>query len=232
MTAGYYGKLPSRGDFLSRRLPHDFLEVWDRWIQEAFVSSRSQLGEEWLGCYLTSPAWRVVMGAGALADKAFAAVVIPSVDRVGRYYPFLIACQLRDSHNALALSGQEQLWFVGAEQLALEALDEAIAIDELDARILALGMPDAASLMTSDPPRPKTATFWRFPISSVDRVSDAFPGLTAALFSRVFPVFTLWWTEGSEHVKPSFLACPGLPPPASYSALLTGSWDTFGWAEP
>src|SRR5690606_36950533 len=29
---GFYGKLPSRGDFVSRRLPADFIGQWDAWL--------------------------------------------------------------------------------------------------------------------------------------------------------------------------------------------------------
>ena len=231
VTSGYYGKLPSRGDFLSWRLPRAFVEVWDSWLQEAIACSRNQLGEEWLSCYLTSPVWRVLMSAGALSNEGFAGVLIPSVDRVGRYYPFLVACQLRDNCDALALMGQDQAWFVRAERLALDALDEAIDIDELDEGISALGMPEPPSAVTGVPSRPRSTLSWRLSIRSVDQVADALPDLTADLFPRVFPVFTLWWTDGSERVEPSFLICPGLPQPASFAALLTGTWDSFGWGE-
>ena len=30
---GWYGKLPSAGDFLGRRLPPEFQGPWDRWLQ-------------------------------------------------------------------------------------------------------------------------------------------------------------------------------------------------------
>ena len=44
MGPGYFGKFPSHGDFITRRLPRDgFLDIWDRWLQNALATSREQL---------------------------------------------------------------------------------------------------------------------------------------------------------------------------------------------
>ncbi|TIS08300.1 MAG: DUF2094 domain-containing protein, partial [Mesorhizobium sp.] len=29
MSTGFYGKMPATGDFVTRRLPGDFVRVWD-----------------------------------------------------------------------------------------------------------------------------------------------------------------------------------------------------------
>jgi type VI secretion system protein ImpM len=34
---GFYGKLPTAGDFVTRRLPIDFVRVWDRWLAQHFA---------------------------------------------------------------------------------------------------------------------------------------------------------------------------------------------------
>ncbi len=62
MEVGFYGKLPSHGDFLRRRASDAFVDAWDAWLQECLAASRSALGERWLDVYLTSPAWRFVCG--------------------------------------------------------------------------------------------------------------------------------------------------------------------------
>ena len=54
-TVGFYGKLPCRGDFLQRRVAAEFVDPWDRWLQESLTESRLQLQECWLETYLTSP---------------------------------------------------------------------------------------------------------------------------------------------------------------------------------
>ena len=55
---GFYGKLPSHGDFLRRRLSDAFVGGWDAWLQDCLAGSREALGDRWLDVYLTSPAWR------------------------------------------------------------------------------------------------------------------------------------------------------------------------------
>ncbi|WP_428353117.1 type VI secretion system-associated protein TagF [Methyloprofundus sp.] len=52
ITNGYYGKVSTHGDFVSKGLPASFIDPWDAWLQETVVSSQQQLGDDWLNCYL------------------------------------------------------------------------------------------------------------------------------------------------------------------------------------
>lgn len=74
---GWYGKMASLGDFASRRLPADFITIWDRWLQEVISLSRSDLGDAWLDAYLTCPVWRFLLQAGACGEKIWAGVLMP-----------------------------------------------------------------------------------------------------------------------------------------------------------
>ena len=43
-SGGFYGKIPSQGDFVTRRLPWEFTSAWDDWLQQGVIdidSSRS-----------------------------------------------------------------------------------------------------------------------------------------------------------------------------------------------
>ena len=48
LIPGWYGKIPSLGDFVSRRLPADFIVLWDNWLQQAIASSQTRLGDNWV----------------------------------------------------------------------------------------------------------------------------------------------------------------------------------------
>ncbi|MCG8100523.1 MAG: type VI secretion system-associated protein TagF, partial [Candidatus Thiodiazotropha taylori] len=87
---GLYGKIPSLGDFVTRRLPRGFIAPWETWMQEAIANSREQLGDFWLDNYLTSPMWRFALSPGICGEQGWAGILMPSVDRVGRYYPFTL----------------------------------------------------------------------------------------------------------------------------------------------
>ena len=94
---GFYGKVASRGDFIERNLPKDFQRSWDAWLSAGLQTSRQQLGEHWLDAYLTSPLWRFALAPGVCGSEAMTGVLMPSIDRVGRYFPLTIACSIKHS---------------------------------------------------------------------------------------------------------------------------------------
>lgn len=135
MTAsatGWYGKLPALGDFASRRLPPGFISAWDDWLQRSLAASRRVLGERWLDRYLQSPVWRFLLGPGTCGDGAWAGVLMPSTDRVGRYFPLTIAAPVPWQGDALAQLVAAQAWFDTIEQAALSVLDVHFTPDALD----------------------------------------------------------------------------------------------------
>ena len=129
---GWYGKLPSLGDFATRRLPVEFVKPWDAWLQDVIPASRDALAERWFDCYLTMPIWRFVFLPGLVTQSGWAGVLMPSVDRVGRHFPLTVAVEL-PSHAAAAravFEGAE--WFAGLEDAALAVLDPTRDADDLD----------------------------------------------------------------------------------------------------
>jgi type VI secretion system protein ImpM len=68
-AAGWYGKLPTLGDFASRRLPVDFIEPWDDWLANGLAAWRAASPEGWLHEYLAAPSWRFVLMPGALPGR-------------------------------------------------------------------------------------------------------------------------------------------------------------------
>ena len=76
LALGLYGKLPSHGDFLCRRMPDAFLETWDAWLQECVADSRATLGGRWLDLYLTSPVWRFAFAAGVCGPAAVLGLMV------------------------------------------------------------------------------------------------------------------------------------------------------------
>ena len=103
-ATGFFGKLPALGDFVERALPAEFVTPWDAWLQRAIAASRASLGEQWLDIYLTSPLWRFVLGAGPCGARAWAGVMMPSVDRVGRYFPLTVAAPLPAGPHEVTLT--------------------------------------------------------------------------------------------------------------------------------
>jgi len=168
---GWFGKLPGMGDFAHRRLPEPFRAVWDQWLQRGMSRLRDRA--DWTERYLEAPIWCFALGRQVAGDRAWIGVLMPSVDGVGRYFPFAIAVELEaDSPGTLrgeALAAALR-WWAHATQAALEGLDgdldavrfdavlqrlfvgESSSSDERGSGVESLELPLAgASLWLSDP---------------------------------------------------------------------------------
>ncbi len=153
VAPGYFGKVASHGDFVARRLPPDFIAAWDLWLQAGMRHSREQLAERWLEIYLNSPIWHFALGAGVCGRAAMAGVFMPSVDRVGRYFPLtLAACALEEEGDA----PRGGAWYQRLEELALASLAPGHALGMLDHALAALG----ADVPPPCAPAPGRALFW------------------------------------------------------------------------
>jgi type VI secretion system protein ImpM len=192
-TVGLYGKLPCRGDFVQRRLPREFVEPWDGWLQECLTQSRGQLQERWLDAYLVSPVWRFALASGVCGEAAYAGVLLPSVDLVGRYFPLTLVARWEVTVSPLRTACTQDSWFELVQALALEALDApALDFDDFDRRVAALS-------------------------SLIDLTQHGLSSL-----ERMLNPVSLWWTEGSNDIVPTVLCMSGLPDPAGFAGMLSG----------
>jgi type VI secretion system protein ImpM len=220
---GYFGKLPGHGDFVMRALPADFVRRWDEWLQAALSTSRQQLGEAWLELYLTSPVWCFALAAGVCGRAAVAGVLIPSVDRVGRYFPFTLACPLSGACRPLALWRTAAAWYAAAEDLALAALHEEASPDGLLEGALELGAPAVSDGRAGA----RLTAGVRFAADDEAAAEDRL----ARHLADLAPLPSLWWSKGSQQVAPSVLISAALPRPEGFAALLDGQWAAWGWGE-
>lgn len=127
---GFYGKMPAAGDFVTRRLPGDFMRVWDRWLAQHIVPL---FGVE---TWPTGTALRFL--AGPASFGASAGIVLQSADRVGRQFPLSVVARLPEAPLKLAYSDG---WFDGIEGAALAAQRGELTPDALDAALAALPVP-------------------------------------------------------------------------------------------
>jgi type VI secretion system protein ImpM len=199
-TLGFYGKLASRGDFVSRALPQSFIGPWDSWLAAGLLASQHSLGGEWLNVYLVSPLWRFVLAPGVCGPDAAVGVVMPSIDRVGRYFPLAVVALLDQDCNPAALVGGPDAWFEQAEDLLLSTLDAGATFEGFNAGLDALGVP---------PYEPRVAQTLPF-------------GRISALAEQACVGASVWWGRGSERVQPGLSRCQGLPAADVFAQFLLG----------
>lgn len=144
IVAGFYGKLPARGDFVSFALPRDFIAPWDAWLQTVISGSRAQLGEAWLPAFLQSPVWRFALPAGCCGASSVLGLMLPSVDRAGRYFPLSFAALVPvgiDVTRQPTVTG----WLDRCEAAGRAALEQDAGPDRLSAM---LDVPDLGKAAT------------------------------------------------------------------------------------
>jgi type VI secretion system protein ImpM len=128
--AGAFGKVPSAGDFIARGMTVEVRSALDRWLT-AHLAEAARDPDSW-------PDWGL-RAAVPTPSGDVAALILPSVDRAGRQYPFALVAPLSGSD----VRGVDA-WADGALDLALDAVDGVIDADELAAALGDVGLPRAA----------------------------------------------------------------------------------------
>lgn len=230
-VVGFYGKLPSHGDFLTRRVEEGFQDAWDSWLQRSLACSQSDLGERWLDCYLTSPMWRFFLSDGIAGPMSYAGVLLPSVDRVGRYFPLTVVTALPPGTPVFPFAMAAGRWYLEVERLCARGLEDSeLDLEALDAALAATGA-TLAGLDQLPAPRafPASSPQWHWPARSTGELASALaPALMTTAQGALRPL-AMWWTDGSELVHPCVLLTRALPRPESFAALLAGTWEGGYW---
>lgn len=120
--AGFFGKLPTTGDFVARGLPEGFRLKWDPWVTHHLAPRRERIWPE------GGLRFRLISGG-----RVAAGVVLPGTDSVGRRFPLSLIL------IAHALPGPEALesWCDAAA-----ALDPRIGAEALWSALEALPLPE------------------------------------------------------------------------------------------
>ncbi|WP_372574350.1 type VI secretion system-associated protein TagF [Ruegeria jejuensis] len=139
LRTGYFGKLPTQGDFVSHGLSRGMINALDDWLRQCVRESQRALGRDWLDSFLVAPAWNGLVGGGVLSPDPVMLVMIPSVDRVGRYFPLVIATPLPGHAGRLDHLIQDMsAWFEWAEARAHSVLEAGFNRSGLDHDLAAM----------------------------------------------------------------------------------------------
>jgi type VI secretion system ImpM family protein len=129
--AGWFGKIPALGDFITRGLPASFVTSWDAWLSGELAQARQVLGEGWDEAYAGAPTLCFSLTPGALEQAAWHGILAPSFDRVGRQFPLTLALSGPPELAAgFGRRGWAQLCALGRQaresESSAEELDEAL----------------------------------------------------------------------------------------------------------
>jgi type VI secretion system protein ImpM len=139
---GCFGKVPAHGDFVWQALPARFVTPWDNWLQSQLLALQEQRPDDWLQTYLCGPIWRFLIQDEELGSSTWCGIVTPSVDVVGRYFPFTIATALPRYTSVVNSPRVLSPWLHHAEETSLEALAQSLSVEEVLSRVRGYPLPE------------------------------------------------------------------------------------------
>ncbi|MBH0237512.1 type VI secretion system-associated protein TagF [Methylobrevis albus] len=224
MSAGLYGKLPVKRDFVAVGAPRRFLDPFESFLQAGVATSRQLLGSGWESAYMTAPIWRFWLGSGFCGITVLGALM-PSVDGVGRAFPLVVFAlpEGDDGFPPPDLLAQES-WFTAAETLLLNALEPVRPYEVLLEALADLPAPETR-LATPRPPG-----FFRLPeggaaVRGADGpLAETLAAIRAEEHVTANAHTSVWWTTGGEDFPPAVIAAAARPPAGLFTRLVTGNF--------
>jgi type VI secretion system protein ImpM len=106
---GWYGKLPSRGDFAGSGLSRETVDAWDGWVQAVLPAVLAALDADHPpDAWRSTPCWRFALPAGQCGPHALGGLMLPGRDQLDRRYPLLAALE-GGAPDAACLDAAEQI---------------------------------------------------------------------------------------------------------------------------
>lgn len=145
---GWYGKLPSAGDFVSRRMPYAVQQFWDRWCADGMDALKAGSPSSGLAVWGSTPRWAFVLPEQPGIPQGQLGVFAPSCDRVGRVFPFVVSVPVIEGQHGALLDRAGMLGLAWA-QVITQAQEARIGIDTVDAGLLSA----LAETLAAEPPQ-------------------------------------------------------------------------------
>lgn len=128
---GWYGKLPTTGDFVQRRMSEALIDSWSNWFQPGLIHWHHRYDAD-SDQFAQAPVWNFVLPATLGVQRVQIGCVMPSRDRVGRAWPLLAvqSVPMKCWHPAqLAISGD---WYQELGATLFQAVQQRHSVDWLE----------------------------------------------------------------------------------------------------
>ncbi|MFU9137140.1 type VI secretion system-associated protein TagF [Erwinia tasmaniensis] len=140
---GWYGKLPSAGDFLKRRFPDAIWQQWTNWFQVGLLNWQKNEEQRPGGerKFSSAPVWNFVVPPMLGSQLVQMGCLLPACDSVGRQYPVCALLTFSPqswSPSQLAMAGE---WYQQLGRALLHAVRNGYSAEQLDRSLLAIPAP-------------------------------------------------------------------------------------------
>ena len=90
LAAGYYGKVPQIGDFVTRRVSSNTVSIWDNWLRHGLYEMKGMPASTGLVDQRhTKAIWNFILPPAVMGMQLIG-LIGASNDRVGRQFPFTL----------------------------------------------------------------------------------------------------------------------------------------------
>lgn len=131
---GWYGKIPTVGDFVQRRLSRIVVDHWTSWFQASLMEMQSKpFRNNWTSRKLV---WKFLIPPLRSGQVIQLGCIVPSKDRVGRSYPLMAAKVIPiGTWRYLQFAGVMQ-WYRNLGNILIEGVENRYSADTLDKALL------------------------------------------------------------------------------------------------
>jgi type VI secretion system protein ImpM len=141
LAIGWFGKLPSSGDFVFRRLPRSLLDGLDDWMRHGLADLRGTMPNDWKETFASAPVWNCAVPACVAGGNTLIGVLAPSHDRVGREFPLCAGVVVPQGISPMPLLAEAHGWLAALGRIVLDAREHQVPLDVFDAAIQAIALP-------------------------------------------------------------------------------------------
>lgn len=143
-------------------MPISVVKNWDQAFASTLAVSKMFLENRWVDIWIGAPVWRFALPMLICDRQALLGLWMPSVDKVGRYFPLMIAATCPNS-TPEQMARHGTAWLDAAEDAGRAAIADDLSPEQLKARIPP--PPDFAStpdtgLPYNLQPRPGAGLWW------------------------------------------------------------------------
>ncbi|RYG91416.1 type VI secretion system-associated protein TagF [Loktanella sp. IMCC34160] len=215
VSVGIMGKHPGFGDFLRHGISDPVAEGLSKWLDGSLHRLRTELGDNWHDFWDRSITLRFWIGR-SLSGATLAGILVPSRDKVGRRFPFILLAEGIDQRAPVADPDQGLYDAFEAHHASMQpgTTGAASLLDGFDP--VALGIKPE-----SEDQRAEGPLIWaHHPDGDLDALLRAAGPVDA---TRGATTRSYWWAPARTEAAPAiWLGQAGLPDAAGLGWLLSG----------
>ncbi|WP_395344141.1 type VI secretion system-associated protein TagF [Ningiella sp. W23] len=223
MKIGFFGKLPSYGDFIQRNVSPEIAEYWDNWILQAMEHAKSDLDSQWKECYFTSPIWRFHLQSGVVCENTLSGLMMPSIDSMGRCYPFFVVCCFDAKSDVIKLASMIDDCHAKCEELILQLLgQERPDLDQVCSEIGKCYRGIVKQHVPKSQPSPVLTLneIYQYDGDASDNLTQVNEHFLSHCVSRQFASLSIFSRAQSHNIHAQYRYYDGMPNALAYSSFL------------